>query len=48
MAIGRDQHIPLTLTTMVRQYYAMLQAGGDGGNDFFKVSTWPKWGGKDD
>lgn len=44
MAIGKDRHIPLPFTAMVRQYYAMLQAGGQGGDDFFKVSTWPKWG----
>ena len=46
--IGKDHHIPLPFTAMVRQYYAMLQAGGNGGDDFFKVSTWPKWGDKND
>ena len=48
MAIGKDQHIPLPFTAMVRQYYAMLQAGGNGDDDFFRVSTWPNWGGKND
>ena len=48
LAIATNRHIALPFTSMVRQYYAQLQARGGGGDDFFKVTTWPRWGAEDD
>ena len=39
---GRRSHIPLPFLSLARQLYAAFQASGDGGKDFFAVSTWPE------
>jgi 3-hydroxyisobutyrate dehydrogenase len=39
---ARAGHVPLPLTALVRQIAAALQAGGEGGLDFFRLVDWPE------
>lgn len=42
LEVARQANVPLPLTALVRQVSAAFQAGGEGGLDFFRLTTWPE------